>query len=385
MLEAHADTVSIQAQLEAIHANLKSELADVRRIAVAIYDASSDMLKTFVHSTDGPLPFAHYDKKLSDVPSLQRLAQSSTDRVVDDIDVLAPLCGFHDRRLQESGYRSSYTTPLFVDHRLFGFLFFDSCRPQYFSSAVTKHHIGLYTRLIRLMLLHALAPASTLRSAVEITKYLGGLRDAETGQHLDRMSRYARLIAQTLANRRPDDALDDEFVEFVFLFAPLHDVGKIGVPDGILLKPGKLTADEFEIMKTHVAKGVEIVDHIAAGFGVGSSLHIEILRNIVRYHHEAYDGSGYLAGLAGEAIPWEARIVTVADVFDALTSRRPYKEAWPGDAALAFLAAHAGRAFDPACVEALIENEPRLTAIQRRFVNGENGFNGGHEAYIEGV
>ena len=386
MLEAHADTASIQAQLQAIHTSIKTELADIRRIAFAIYDASSDTLKTFVHSTDGTVPFAHYDKKLSEVASLQHLARSCSERVVDDFDLLGTVCGNHDRRLRESGYHSSYTVPLYGDDdRLFGFLFFDSDRPLYFSDVAARRHIGLYTRLIKLMLLHALAPAATLRSAVEITKYLGRLRDAETGQHLDRMSRYARLIARTLADRRSDDWMDDEFVEFVFLFAPLHDVGKIGVPDSILLKPGRLTADEFEIMKTHVVKGVEIVDRIAAGFGVGSSLHIDILRNIVRYHHEAYDGSGYLERLSGDAIPWEARIVTVADVFDALTSRRPYKAAWSHDAALAFLAAHAGRVFDPACVEALIENAAHLPAIQERFANGDNGFHGFHEAYMEVV
>jgi HD-GYP domain-containing protein (c-di-GMP phosphodiesterase class II) len=385
MLEAHAETDSIQSQLKIVHANLKRELPDVRRVAVAIYDPSSDVLKTFVHSTDGPLPFSRYEKKLSEVPSLQHLAQTCAERIVDDIDQLGPLCGIHDLRLRESGYRSSYTAPLFADGKLFGFLFFDAARPNAFSGAAARRHVGIYARLIRLMLLHALAPASSLRSAIEVTKYLGRLRDAETGAHLDRMARYARLIAKTLADRRPDDAIDDEFVEFVFLFAPLHDVGKIGIPDSILLKPGRLNAEEFEIMKTHVAKGVEIVDHIAASFGVGTSLHIEILRNIVRYHHEAFDGSGYLEHLTGEAIPLEARVVTVADVFDALTSRRPYKEPWAQDAAFRFLEAHAGRAFDPDCVTALIENAAALVSIQDRFANGDSAFPGFHEAYFESV
>lgn len=385
MLEAHAETVSIQAQLKAIHANLKRELPEVRRVAVAIYDPSSDVLKTFVHSTDGTSPFARYEKRLGEVPSLQQLAASCAERIVDDIDQLGPMCGIHDLRLRAAGYRSSYTAPLFADGRLFGFLFFDSDRAHAFSAPAARRHVSTYARLIRLMLLHALAPASSLRSAIEVTKYLGRLRDAETGAHLERMARYARLIAKTLADRRPDDAIDDEFVEFVFLFAPLHDVGKIGIPDAILLKPGPLTAEEFAIMQTHVAKGVEIVDHIAASFGVGASLHIEILRNIVRYHHEAFDGSGYLDRLAGDAIPLEARVVTAADVFDALTSRRPYKEPWSTEAAIRFLEAHAGRAFDPDCVAALVGSAPGLAEIQARFVNGDGAAPAFHEAYLASV
>lgn len=118
-----------------------------------------------------------------------------------------------------------------------------------------------------------------------------------------------------------------EFVANVHRFAPLHDIGKISIPDSILLKPGRLDASERKIMETHVEKGVNVIDRMISDFGLHELPESSILKNIVRCHHEYLDGSGYPAGLGGEAIPLEARIVTVADIFDALTFRRPYKKA----------------------------------------------------------
>ncbi len=177
--------------------------------------------------------------------------------------------------------------------------------------------------------------------------------------------------------------LDDEFVEFVFLFAPLHDVGKIAIPDRILLKPGKLTPDEFDIMKTHVAKGVAIVEKMAKSFSIGDGAHVDVLYNIVRFHHESFDGSGYLTGREGKDIPLEARIVSVADVFDALTTKRPYKDAWPNDDAYRFLDALSGKKFDPGCVGALSSNRRQVEQIQQQFRFSKGQFEGFHEAYLD--
>ena len=165
------------------------------------------------------------------------------------------------------------------------------------------------------------------------------------------MSYYARLIARHLA---PRYGLSDEYVEKVFLFAPLHDVGKIGLPDSVLQKPGKLTAEEFELVKTHTLRGREIVDTLIADFELGDLEDVEALRNIAAYHHEAINGTGYPLGLAGSEIPLEARIIAVADVFDALTSRRSYKHAWSNDEAFALLRQLAGVKLDRDCVEVLL-------------------------------
>lgn len=378
MIETMTDTVSIQNQLEDVHRNLKTELCGIGRIAVAIYDAQTDVLKTFVHSTDGEPPFSHYEAKLQQVPALRELAHSRSSRVIDDMHPLVDSGSAHIHRLVQTGYRSSYTVPFYDHGRFFGFLFFDSRNQAYFSAPVLRH-LSLYSHLISLLIINEVSRVSALRSAIEVARKMSHTHSEETGSHLDRMARYARLIAQALADGARADGIDDEFVEFVFLYAPLHDVGKIAVPDNILLKPEKLSADEFEIMKTHVAAGMDIVESIASGFHVGAGQHVQVLRNIVRYHHEAYDGTGYLSGRAGRDIPLEARIVTVADVFDALTTQRCYKSAWPNDDAFALMRGLSRRRFDPDCVAALIANRPKVEIIQQQF-RSNNIF---HEAYMD--
>lgn len=382
------DANTVQAQLETIHVQLRAELPGIVRIGIAVYDARTDILKTFIHSTRGEAPFALYEAKLADVPSLAALARDHRDRNVEDLDTEIAKVeegggtpGVHTRQLVEHHYRSSYTKPFYDRGELFGFLFYDSDRRAYFSEGVIRH-LSIYSHLISLLIIQDASLARMVRSAVDVATQWSHVRNEETGAHLDRMSRYARLIARSLAS---EFRLNDEFIEFVFRFAPLHDIGKIGVPDRILLKPGKLTADEFALMKEHVPKGLEMVDTMARKFAFGPSPHVQILRNIVGRHHEAMDGRGYPSGLLGPAIPLEARIVTVADVFDALTTARPYKDAWSNDDAFAFLHARAGTTFDADCVAALTTRRGEAEAIQDRFRNADDAFSGFQEAYLDEV
>jgi putative two-component system response regulator len=168
-------------------------------------------------------------------------------------------------------------------------------------------------------------------------------RDDDTGQHTRRVGDLSVAIAQRLG--QPEAQLN-----LMRLAAPLHDVGKIAIPDAVLGKPGKLTVDEFDEMKTHTTVGAQMLA------GSGYSL-LELAEEIALSHHEKWDGSGYPAGLAGEAIPIAGRIVAVADVFDALTHERPYKAAWSTAEALAEMTGQAGRHFDPAVLEAFIALE----------------------------
>ncbi|KPK47000.1 MAG: phosphohydrolase, partial [Thiotrichales bacterium SG8_50] len=206
----------------------------------------------------------------------------------------------------------------------------------------------------------------TLLATIKTARQITHQRDCETGAHLDRMSRYSRLIARKLKQRGTYD-FSDEFIEHVFVFSPLHDIGKIGIPDSVLLKPGKLDHDEFALMATHPTKGREIIDCMLDNFDLDRMPHVEILRNIAQFHHEAVNGSGYPDSLAGEAIPIEARIVAVADVFDALTSERPYKHAWSIDEAFADLRRLAGVKLDHDCVDALLDSRTDIEDIQRQF------------------
>jgi two-component system response regulator RpfG len=174
-------------------------------------------------------------------------------------------------------------------------------------------------------------------------------RDYGTGAHLVRMARFAGLIADGLG-------MADDDVRMLELAAPLHDLGKIGIPDAILLKPGRLSDEEFAIMRRHPHIGHEILRDSQSRF-------VQLGAIIALRHHERWDGSGYPDGLKGEDIPQAARIVAVADVFDALTSERPYKRAWSADEAFDYIQANRGTLFDPACVDVLLANQPRILDI----------------------
>jgi HD-GYP domain-containing protein (c-di-GMP phosphodiesterase class II) len=372
---------SFQNQIRDVHASLREELPGVRRIGVAIYDAETDRLRTFFHSTEGHPPFTLYEVRLADVPSLVELAEGHSDRVLADLATLADSPSSHSRLLLESGYRSSYTRPFFQNERLRGFVFFDSDRTSYFQPRVLRH-LAVYAHLVSLIVLEALGPADLMRSAVDVAREMSHLRDQETGAHLDRVARFARLVATEVASR---EGRDDEFVEFVFLFAPLHDLGKIAIPDNVLLKADRLSEEESRLMRTHVERGLRLVDSMARAFGFDASPHLDILRNIVASHHERFDGSGYPLGLAGRGIPLEARIVAVADVFDALTTERPYKHAWSNEEALAFLQDPASPRFDADCVHALAIARNELAAIQQRFPRGPEPLDSLHEAHFQPV
>ena len=180
-------------------------------------------------------------------------------------------------------------------------------------------------------------------------------RDPETGAHIQRMSHYSAMIARRMG-------LGADFADALLLAAPMHDVGKLGIPDTILLKPGRLTVEEFEVMKRHPLIGHDILKDSAS----------EVLRlgaRIALSHHEKFDGTGYPQGSVGEAIPLEGRIVAVADVFDALTSSRPYKPAWPFARAIALLREGRGSHFDARCIDAFLSSWDEVLDIHTRFVD----------------
>jgi putative two-component system response regulator len=180
-------------------------------------------------------------------------------------------------------------------------------------------------------------------------------RDPETGSHILRMARYSRHIARNLG-------LDTEQQELLLGTAPMHDIGKVGIPDMILLKPGRLTPDEFSVMKQHAIIGYKVLS-------MTNSPLLQKAAEIALTHHEKFDGSGYPNGLVGEAIPLFGRIVAVADVFDALTSERPYKNAWSVEKASDYLRENSGKHFDPACLAGFFAKFDDVLAIKAEFAD----------------
>ncbi len=181
----------------------------------------------------------------------------------------------------------------------------------------------------------------------------GEFRDEETGNHVIRMAEFSYLIASKLE-------LDSKFCEVIRQAAAMHDIGKIGVPDTVLLKPGKLNSVESNIMRKHSQIGYDILKN-------STSEYIRTGSIIALNHHERYDGNGYPQGLAGEAIPIEARAAAVADVFDALQSARPYKSAWPMERTLEYLRFQRGKHFDPNCIDAFLFQLDKVVAIQKQL------------------
>ena len=201
---------------------------------------------------------------------------------------------------------------------------------------------------------------------------LAETRDSDTGNHIRRTQHYVKVLAQHLRKHpRFASVLDDDrYIALLFKSAPLHDIGKVGIPDRILLKPGKLTFEEFEIMKTHTTLGRDAIQSAEEHLGMKVEF-LNLAKEIAYGHQEKWDGSGYPQGAAGEAIPVGARLMAVADVYDALISRRVYKEGMPHDKAAAIIVQGRGQHFDPDIVDAFVAVQDQFQAIAQRFADSD--------------
>jgi putative two-component system response regulator len=218
--------------------------------------------------------------------------------------------------------------------------------------AAAKQELEIYANdLEQLVARRTQQWAATQDMTVFALAQLTDSRDPETGEHISRIRYYAQTLAEELQCNGPYRAMiGDRFLEDLYRGSPLHDIGKVAVPDAILQKPGKLTPQEFEQIKLHVLVGGDTLEN--ARNYVGRGTFMDMAADIARYHHERYDGSGYCAGLQGQAIPLAARIVALADVYDALTSPRIYKPAYAPDYARQIIRDESGAHFDPAVVDA---------------------------------
>ena len=222
--------------------------------------------------------------------------------------------------------------------------------------ARVRTHLALYDQARALAGLVRKRTDALNETRLQVIRRLGRaaeFKDNETGLHVIRMSHYSRLLGLAAG-------LDEEAAEVLFSAAPMHDIGKIGIPDRILQKPGKLDADEWEVMKQHAEIGARII-------GNHDSILLETARVIALTHHEKWNGRGYPEGLKGEDIPLVGRIVAIADVFDALTSERPYKRAWSVDESVNLLESESGEHFDPALVPKFLEVLPKVLEIKERY------------------
>ncbi len=356
--------LTLKDKLVCTHEAVKQFFPFLSSVAITIYDQATTLLKTYVDSSDHATLRHHRQAHLMDIPSLKDVFDAGQPAVINNVLLFGRQQEDNNFKLiGREGYAVSYTIPFFDKGVFLGFIFFNTNRADSFTENVL-HELDVFGHIISLLVINEMEFMRTLTAAVKTTERFTHARDMETGYHLDRMSRYSRLIAVFLADKYD---LDDAYVEHVFRFSALHDIGKVGIPDNILLKQGKLTKEETETMQTHACKGIEIIDNLISDFGFEHFEYVNVLRNIVEHHHEVLNGTGYPKGISGAQIPLEARIVAVADIFDALTSQRSYKDAWSNEEAFELLKKLSGERLDKDCVEAIVGNQDEVETIQRQF------------------
>lgn len=228
-------------------------------------------------------------------------------------------------------------------------------------AAFLRNEVERQTQLVR-----AVQDATVLAMAS-----LAETRDSDTGNHIRRTQFYVKALAERLKTHpRFAQELTPDMIDLLFKTAPLHDIGKVGIPDRILLKPGRFTPEEFEIMKTHTTLGRDAIEHAEAALSVPVEF-LKVAKEIAYSHQEKWDGSGYPEGIGGDDIPLSARLMAVADVYDALISRRVYKEGMPHEKAVGILQEGSGSHFDPDIVEAFLAIQEEFRAIAARYADAD--------------
>lgn len=220
------------------------------------------------------------------------------------------------------------------------------------SPDILRYRVKTHLNLVRKNTLE-----TSYHDAIRMLSEAGHYNDTDTGVHIWRMAKYAKSLGAFIG-------LDDDICTLIETAAPMHDTGKIGIPDSILKKPGPLDAQEWETMQKHSLIGYEILSKSQAPV-------FKLAAQIAYYHHEKWDGTGYPLGLKGDEIPIEVQVVTIADVYDALTCKRPYKEAWSSDAAFAHMRSESGKHFNPDLIQAFCEIRPLIEEIQQQFKDGD--------------
>jgi putative two-component system response regulator len=286
--------------------------------------------------------------------ALQAVAKHEPSLILLDVD-MPDIDGYTVARTLKAEHKTEHIPVIFVtslDTEVDERIGFASGGVDYITKPVSPYILRARVRT-HLSLVRASALNRSYRDAIQMLGIAGHYNDSDTGTHIWRMAAYARALAEAVG-------WPSERAELLEQAAPMHDTGKIGIPDAVLKKPGKLDTGEWEIMRTHPRIGYEILSQSKAPL-------FQLAAQVALCHHERWDGSGYPAGLAGEDIPESARIVAVADVFDALTTKRPYKEPWPVERAMETLHASAGSHLDARLVAAFQDILPTILALKEHW------------------
>lgn len=346
------------------------EVMAVDRVGIAFYDEKSNTLITEYGA-------AVYEDIYLDVGHRSDLNTSDLKKIIESREgyINNNLMGsFQKKTNSESmgliikeGIRSNMSIPLIINNDVFGVVFFSSRQINHFTKEHYKFAENLLYEITGVLNRSYLMKVFIVRMTNTIAR-LVDKKDIETGDHINRMVKYSSLIANNLREMKvATHDVDNKTVLAIERNAAIHDIGKVGTPDNILKKPGKLTSEEYEIMKDHAAVGGDIFSELNRELEEFDINYFHTAENIARHHHEKWDGTGYPLGLKAFDIPIEARIVALADVFDALTSKRVYKEAFSFDWSIEHIKEQAGKHFDPVIVEAFIYDLESVRKIYDQF------------------
>lgn len=360
------------------------------RISLTLIDKDSNTIITKMVDSDKKVLLSEGDRVPLETSSLKGPTQDKTVYITNDLDdyLLKHPESKNTRLLIDEGMHSSLALPLIINDETRGFLIFASVVPNVFSNEHTAFlesivgqislsiqrgellaDLELHTKeLENLVDLRTDEVLKIQKTTIFALSKLAETRDPETGEHLERIRSYCVIIAQILKYSNNHNEITDQFLKDLYDSSILHDIGKVGIPDSILLKPGKLTHEEHEIMKTHTTIGYNSLKMASRNLGENSFLNMAL--EIILHHHELWSGRGYPDGLKGEDIPLPARIVTICDVYDALTSKRPYKEPFSHDKAVKVIK-DLELNYDPEIFKIFIENSNEFNLIRERFSDNE--------------
>lgn len=296
---------------------------------------------------------------ISDSESLRHIIDTKEIRIINDLEkhYMSHPNSVSTRLILEEGFKSSLTAPLYKGNgKIIGILFFSSTKKNSYNE-IDKYKISsLIDILSSVFEKNMLIEDLVTNSALTFVKLVEG-KDPETSNHLERMAHYSRIIAKSLSkNEKYRDIIDYYYLDTLYKYAPLHDIGKVGIPDNILLKPGRLTPEEFEVMKEHTKIGARVLNFYQNNLKRYDLPVFNTAVEIAISHHEKWDGSGYPLGKKGEDIPLSGRIIAVADVFDALSSKRIYKDAFPFEKSVEIIKDMSGSHFDPEIVQSFMDS-----------------------------
>ena len=338
------------------------------RFSLSVYQENQDILVAYHATVRGGQPVflqKGFSQKLSDTSLKKIIDQQMPYRIINN---LGERNSQSSRLLLQEGINANLTVPVMINQRLFGFLFFAHRQACAYTEEMGKI-ASLVSNIVRSRFYYSYALQKTLSVFGDGIVNIVEFKDDETADHTRRVSLYAELIANSL---RDQGRITPQKADKIKEYAPLHDLGKIGIPDSILLKPGKLSPEEWNIMKQHPLIGGRIIrdanQKLVNQLGYGL---LHTAYNLIIDHHEWWDGTGYPQGKQGMDISIEGQIVAIADVFDALTTKRPYKEAFPIDQSLAMLKEQGGTHFNPELVELFLEKRERILEIyEEHYVFG---------------